>query len=258
MTYSRTQFSLALAALAVGVVTPTVASAARVAKPKKPRPGLYDRSGGAPAFKPTERSSWTARLIAPTRLRVGPSSRARLGVKLSPDAPYAGGPQVFLVLDAQKAADGGVWFRVLLPSRPNGATGWVSGDLLAVRRNPWRVRVSTGRREAQLLRSGRVMNRWKVAVGRPSLPTPTGTFAISEIVQQTSPSGFYGPYIITLTAHSNQLNEFDGGDGRVALHGTSQPQFLGTAASHGCVRLPNVAAQVIASRVPPGTPVEVA
>ena len=256
MTHSRTQISLALAALAVGAAAPVATHAVRVAKPK-PKPGLYDRSGGAPAFRPTSRLSWTARLIAPTRLRLGPSARAALGAKLTADAPYAAGPQIFLVLDAQKAADGGVWYRVLLPSRPNGATGWVSGDLLALRRNPWRVRVSTARREAQLLRSGRVMNRWKVAVGRPSLPTPTGTFAISEIVPQGSPSGFYGPYIITLTAHSNQLNEFDGGDGRVALHGTSQPQFLGTAASHGCVRLPNVAANVIASRVPAGTPVEI-
>jgi hypothetical protein len=256
MTSSRTKISLTLAALAVGVAAP-LADAARVVKPK-PKPGLYDRSGGAPAFKPTPRSSWTARLIAPTRLRLGPSSRAALGAKLSPDAPYAGGPQVFLVLDARKTADGVVWYRVLLPSRPNGTTGWVPGDLLAIRKNPWRVKVNVGRREAQLLRSGRVMNRWKVAVGRPSLPTPTGTFAISEIVPQVSPSGFYGPFIITLTAHSTRLNEFDGGDGRVALHGTSQPQFLGTAASHGCVRLPNEAAGLIASRVPAGTPVEVA
>ena len=43
-------------------------------------------------------------------------------------------------------------------------------------------------------------------------------------MKQANPSGFFGTYIITLTAHSENLSEFDGGDGRVALHGTNRPQ----------------------------------
>lgn len=254
MTDPRTPVAVATALALLGAG----AGAALAVKPKVPsRSGIYDAVGGAPAFRPTATRSWTARLIAPTRLRVAPSRTARLGPQLRPDAPYAGGPQVFLVLDALRSADGTSWYKVLLPSRPNGSSGWVQGDLLQLRKNTWRVRVSLSARRAVLTRSGRVMNTWKVAVGRPVYPTPTGQFAISEVVPQASPSGFYGPYILTLTAHSNKLNDFDGGDGRVALHGTSRPDLLGTAASHGCVRLPNAAALRIAAVVPPGTPVEI-
>ncbi len=42
--------------------------------------------------------------------------------------------------------------------------------------------------------------------------------------------------MLALTAHSNVLQEFDGGDGRV---GASLLDPLGAARSHGCVRLSN-------------------
>jgi lipoprotein-anchoring transpeptidase ErfK/SrfK len=76
-------------------------------------------------------------------------------------------------------------------------------------------------------------------------------------VPQADPRGFYGPFIMTLTAHSEALSDFDGGDGRVALHGTSRPDLLGGAVSHGCVRLPNAAARRMAAVVPPGAPVDI-
>jgi len=63
-----------------------------------------------------------------------------------------------------------------------------------------------------------------------------------------------------LTAHSNVLTEFDGGNGQVAIHGRGGASFLdplGTAASHGCVRVENSLVGWIASHVPVGTPVEI-
>ncbi len=76
-------------------------------------------------------------------------------------------------------------------------------------------------------------------------------------MKQARPGGFFGPYILTLTAHSANLSDFDGGDGRVALHGTSLPNLLGQAVSHGCVRLPNPAAIRLAKTVPAGAPVDI-
>ena len=76
-------------------------------------------------------------------------------------------------------------------------------------------------------------------------------------MRQKNPNGFFGTYILTLTAHSLNLSEFDGGDGRVALHGTSQPQLLGQAVSHGCVRLANAVATRLARTVPAGSPVDI-
>jgi lipoprotein-anchoring transpeptidase ErfK/SrfK len=102
-----------------------------------------------------------------------------------------------------------------------------------------------------------VVGRWTVAVGTQANPTPKGSFALSEIVKQRNPAGFFGTYILTLSAHSEKLSEFDGGDGRVALHGTNRPQLLGQAVSHGCVRLANSVATRIGRTVPAGSPVDI-
>ena len=187
------------------------------------------------------------------RRRTAPSKTG----KLSAQAPYNGGPQVLLVLNASRDSRGRVWYRVRLPSRPNDAAGWIPAEAVQVKRTPYRITVSLGARRAELLRKGRVIDRWTVAVGTSANPTPTGRFAISEIVKQAKPNGFFGPYILTLTAHSLHLSDFDGGDGRVALHGTSLPNLLGQAVSHGCVRFPNSAAITLARTVPAGTPVDI-
>ncbi|MBF6620308.1 MAG: L,D-transpeptidase [Patulibacter sp.] len=69
---------------------------------------------------------------------------------------------------------------------------------------------------------------------------------------------------MTLTAHSNALATYDGGDGQVALHGRGGAALvdrLGTAASHGCVRFDNRAIGAIVRRVGrsrlPGVPVAI-
>ena len=193
----------------------------------------------------------------PTTLRRGPSMRAAKYKKLSPYAPFDEGPQVLLVLEARTSIRDGVWYKVRTPDRPLEDSGWLPEDAVKVKKTKFRIQVDISDRELTLYRGGVVADTWKVAVGTPDNPTPEGEFAISEIVPQPNPNGFFGPYIITLTAHSAKLSDFDGGDGRVALHGTSLPNLLGTAASHGCIRLPNELAIQIAKTVPLGSPVDV-
>jgi lipoprotein-anchoring transpeptidase ErfK/SrfK len=209
------------------------------------------------ASAPTAKRAWTARLIQPSVVRAGPGTGARTIGKVSAEAPYDGGPQTLLVLGAQTSARSGVWYRVRLPSRPNTAAGWLPDDAVRVEPTPWRVRVTISTRTAELFQAGKRIGQWKVAVGTPSNPTPTGRFAISEVVRQDNPSAFWGPYILTLTAHSNTLSEFQGAEARTALHGTSLPNLLGQAVSHGCVRLPNEAAAELGRHVTPGSPVEI-
>lgn len=209
------------------------------------------------ASRPTSAEAWTARVLLPVHIRTAPRASARRTGKLSVHAPYDGGPQVLLVLGAQTNRDGRTWYRVLLTRRPNDADGWIPAEAVRVARTPYRVIVRLGARRAELLRAGRVVKRWTVAVGTSANPTPAGSFAVSEIVRQKRPGGFFGPYIITLTAHSAKLSDFDGGDGRVALHGTNLPGLLGGAVSHGCVRLPNSASVTLGRTVPAGAPVDV-
>jgi lipoprotein-anchoring transpeptidase ErfK/SrfK len=209
------------------------------------------------ASRPTTKEAWTARVILPVHTRSAPRASARMTSKLPVTAPYNGGPNVLLVLAARATKADGVWYRVRLTSRPNDASGWIPAQAVRVTRTPWRIVVSLSTRRLELRRAGRTVGAWKVAVGTPANPTPTGSFALSEIVKQKNPGGFFGTYILTLTAHSLNLSEFDGGDGRVALHGTSQPQLLGQAVSHGCVRLANPVATRIARTVPAGSPVDI-
>jgi lipoprotein-anchoring transpeptidase ErfK/SrfK len=72
------------------------------------------------------------------------------------------------------------------------------------------------------------------------------------------PSQAGGPFALATSARSNVLQEFDGGPGQIALHGTNGlPGALGTAASHGCIRLSTGAITWLARRIGAGVPLTV-
>lgn len=94
-------------------------------------------------------------------------------------------------------------------------------------------------------------------------PTPTGLFAIAWAVP-SNPNDFLGSWVLELTARSNVLQRFEGGDGTVGIHGRGGASLvdpLGTAASHGCIRLANDSSDWLVHTVGegqlPGTPVQV-
>jgi lipoprotein-anchoring transpeptidase ErfK/SrfK len=221
------------------------------------RPAATPVAARPVASRPTSAQAWTARIVVPVHPRSAPRAGARRLPMLTGVAPYNGNPEVLLVMGATSSPRHGVWYRVLLNSRPNTATGWVPAAAVRVTRTTSRVLVDLSERRVTVYRGGRVAARWTAAVGTGANPTPTGRFAVSEIVRQPRPGGFFGPFIISLTAHSQRLSDFDGGDGRVALHGTNRPGLLGSAVSHGCVRLSNAAITRIARMVPPGAPVDI-
>ena len=85
-----------------------------------------------------------------------------------------------------------------------------------------------------------------------------GLFAVYELDAQPSANDFVGSWVIQLTAFSDVLDNYSGGPGRVAIHGrggASLADPLGTARSHGCIRLDNGAVEWLARSVLPGTPV---
>jgi lipoprotein-anchoring transpeptidase ErfK/SrfK len=96
-------------------------------------------------------------------------------------------------------------------------------------------------------------------LGVRELP-PDGLAAIYEIDRQPDPNGFLGPWALPLTAFSNVLFNFGGGPGRVAIHGRGGASLidpLGSAASHGCVRIADGPIGWMASHLAKGTPVEI-
>jgi lipoprotein-anchoring transpeptidase ErfK/SrfK len=94
-----------------------------------------------------------------------------------------------------------------------------------------------------------------VAGGTDDNPTPTGQFYVVDKLDTGDPSGPYGQFAFGLSAYSDVLTEFAGGDGQVGIHGTDDPSSIGQAVSHGCVRVPGEVAQRLSETINLGTPV---
>ncbi len=147
------------------------------------------------------------------------------------------------------------WERVLLPSRPNRATGWIytgpaGGPQLDTRRSAYLVKINVGARKLSVLDGGRLLGTWTAAVGAPATPTPTGRTFLLALLAPPHPT--YSPLILPLGFHSDTLDTYGGGPGTVGVHGWPNPSVFGRAVSHGCVRVPPAALRVL-SLVPLGS-----
>jgi lipoprotein-anchoring transpeptidase ErfK/SrfK len=146
------------------------------------------------------------------------------------------------------------WVRVLLPSRPNGASGWLRKSGVELRTSPYLLRVHLGSRTLDINYQGDSIGTWPVAVGKPGTPTPTGrTFLLGSVVDDDQS---YSPVILPLGAHSDSLDTYGGGPGTVAFHTWPDPSVFGQAVSHGCIRVPADALSRL-TNLPLGTQVSI-
>ena len=161
--------------------------------------------------------------------------------------------QEVLALGATRGADGHIWYRLSLPMRPNNTMGWVSAQQVALHHVSNRILINIAERRLQVLRGNQVLYTTTVAVGAPGMETPTGHYYVQ--VRFHPDDTFLGVFAFETSAYS-KLTEWPGG-GVVGIHGTSAPQLLGQAVSHGCVRMSNDAALVLKRLVPLGTPINI-
>ncbi len=152
----------------------------------------------------------------------------------------------------------GAWLRVLLPVRPNGASGWIRADRVVLRTDAYRVGVALRAHRLVVRRGARVVLRTPIGVGRSGTPTPRGLAYVTSLLRQPNPHGIYGPWAFGLSVYSPVLTSFGGGPGQVGIHGTDAPAGIGSDVSHGCIRLPNAAIERLARMLPLGTPVRIA
>ncbi len=217
------------------------------------------RASAAGVGEPTASVAWRAELVARTRHW----SAVPKGRRKSRDSVVPSEASWLLVLRAARDRKGRCWVKVRLPSRPNAAAGWVRADHVVLRPTRWRIVVSRAGRALSVYRDGDRVRRFRVVIGARPTPTPHGLFSIVG-VWPWNPADFLGSYILPITAHSNVLQEFGGGDGRVGIHGRGGSSLidpLGAARSHGCIRLANGAIEWIVRKVGarglPGIPVRV-
>ncbi len=151
----------------------------------------------------------------------------------------------------------GAWVQVYLPTRPNLSRGWIRASAVRLVRDDFHVTIQL-RRHRLLAWNGRQrIATERIATGRSLTPTPTGTYYLTDLIRPPNPNGFYGPYAFGLSAHSPILTSFEGGDGQIGIHGTSDPSVIGTNVSHGCIRVRNSAIRRLAHVLPLGTPVHI-
>ena len=165
-------------------------------------------------------------------------------------------PEVYLVLSRWVDPKGNEWYRIRIPARPNGQTGWVGGDALGeLHLVRTLLVVNRTTLHATLYKRGRRIWRAPIGVGKTSTPTPAGHFWIREKFRFKGVP-FYGTRAIGTSAYAPTLSDWPGG-GVVGLHGTNQPYLIPGRPSHGCVRIKNADVARLYRLAPIGTPIHI-
>ncbi|MBV8952924.1 MAG: L,D-transpeptidase [Solirubrobacterales bacterium] len=205
------------------------------ATPAKPTSSLPAGSGAVVAIV----RKTTSMRSAPDGPRL-----ARIGTRTTFNSPQV----VWVVRES------GNWLGVVSSDAGNGRIGWIERSVTSLGRVPWELRVSLGARRLTVIDDGQTVKRFTVAVGRPSAPTPTGRFAVTDRLQTGDPNGPYGCCILALSARSpHEIEGWNGGD-RIAIHSTPETGSIGLPVSHGCLRLTLAEGRWLLDHVPLGTP----
>ncbi|ENK0556804.1 L,D-transpeptidase [Clostridium sporogenes] len=109
----------------------------------------------------------------------------------------------------------------------------------------YRIVINTKAHTLTLFRDNNVYKTYKVAVGKPSTPTPKGTFKI--INRAINPGGPFGARWLGLNIPY----------GDYGIHGTNTPSSIGKSVSNGCIRMFNNQVIELSNLVPIGTTVTI-
>ncbi len=213
-----------------------------------PTPDASAEAPPAPAYE-----TWqVGKAVGPVVVRTKPSDSAPVKARLE-ERNYHDYPTVVLV-DRARTVEGKTWHRVWLSVRPNGSRGWVKEGQLAFYTTTAKIEIDLSERTLTVYRRGELQGTYRVAVGKPELPTPTGFFFVNQKLRPGDPQGVYGVLAIGISAFQPKLASWPNG-GPVAIHGTDQPSLIGQAVSHGCVRMRNDDIREVGRLVPAGSPV---
>jgi lipoprotein-anchoring transpeptidase ErfK/SrfK len=144
--------------------------------------------------------------------------------------------------------------RVVKPKVTTGKLASAYGTIVTIDRGNFRLR---------LFKRLKLSKTYRVAVGMPAYPTPTGRFSIANKAVNpawTAPNspwaGAYANETVPGGSSENPLKaRWMGIANGVGIHGTGIPGSIGSRASHGCIRMTVPDVVDLYPRVPVGTPV---
>lgn len=105
------------------------------------------------------------------------------------------------------------------------------------------IKIDVPTRQLHFFRAGHLTHNYPIAVGKPTTPTPPGTYSIIEKI--VNPGGVLGTRWLGL----------DIPNGPYGIHGTWNPSSIGNAVSNGCIRLFNKDIEELFGNVRIGTTV---
>jgi lipoprotein-anchoring transpeptidase ErfK/SrfK len=159
--------------------------------------------------------------------------------------------EVFAVKE-QTGTDKRPWYKISIPMRPNGTMGWIPASTVAMAPTVAQIDVHRVSRTIDIYWHGQHVWHAIVAIGAPGMETPLGRYYVAaRFVPYEDP--FLGVFGVETSGYS-RLTEWPGG-GWFGIHGTDEPQLLGQAVSHGCIRVSNLTATKLRRYAPLGTPI---
>lgn len=116
--------------------------------------------------------------------------------------------------------------------------------------------VSLEDRRLALVEDGTVKKVYRVAVGRGTSPSPTGTFTIVARVE--NPTYYHDGKVIPPGPDNPVGTRWMGLSQKgYGIHGTNEPHSIGRAASHGCIRMGQKDLEDLFAQVRGGDTVEI-
>ncbi|HVF77006.1 MAG TPA: L,D-transpeptidase [Solirubrobacteraceae bacterium] len=188
-----------------------------------------------------------ARIVRPLRLRDRPGGRIlrRIGTRTE-----FGSPSVLAVV-AQRPG----WLGVLTPHVANSRSSWIPGSGAQLQPVAYSLRADLSARTLVVRLHRRIVRRISVAIGRPGTSTPTGRFAVTDVLAVREKGSPYGCCVLALSGRQPNVPQGWTGGNRLAIHGTTNERTLGTPASLGCLRAAETDMRWLMAVVAAGSPV---
>jgi hypothetical protein len=211
----------------------------------KARYQAVDREGSSGARRPAGSGTLTAYVRRTTPLRDRPGGRALATLRRQTEWES---PRVLAVVAERPG-----WLGVLAPELSNHVVGWIPRQGVELFRTDWELEARLSRRELVVRRKGRITQRVRVGIGKPSTPTPPGLYAVTDKLLVKRNDLPYGCCVLALTGHAPRTPQGWGGGDRLAIHGTSDEGSVGLATSNGCLRAGGAAMRRLVHSIPLGT-----
>ncbi|MBD2460844.1 L,D-transpeptidase [Oscillatoria sp. FACHB-1407] len=137
-----------------------------------------------------------------------------------------------------------------------------NGTIVDLGDSPTHLEIDLSDRRLTLYQGETQLKSYPVAVGRRGWRTPIGNFEVMQKIQDPTWVNPLTGQVVAGGSANNPLGRYwigfwTDGYNWVGMHGTPNPESVGRAVSHGCVRLYNHDIQELFAIVEVGTPVRV-